>query len=82
VPGESATPEIQLSPQGEADRAWLRDRLGDRFRELGRDEDGDYCIELVRVDGRRAWCYGRAPDTALARARAKVESAAENRRIS
>lgn len=82
MPGESATPEIQLSPQAEADRAWLRDRLGDRFRELGRDEDGEYCVELVRVDGRRVWCYGRTSDIALARARAKVEGATKNQRIS
>lgn len=74
--------ETPLSPQARIDRDWLRAQLGDRVRGPCLREDGDWEVELVRIDGRRNWAFGRTPEAALARARKTVEGAAVNRRIS
>jgi hypothetical protein len=77
---ESTAP---LSPQGQADRAWLQEKLGDRFRgPYLREGHGEWEIELVKLTGLKSWAFGRTPEDALARARDAVEGATRNRRIS
>lgn len=78
----STISEVPLTAQGQADLAWLEQKLGDRCRGPVLREDGDYEVEMVRLDGRRSWAFGRTPEAALARARKTVEGAAVNRRIS
>jgi hypothetical protein len=76
---ESTAP---LSPQAEADRKWLAEKLGDRFRGPWFSDGGDWGVELVKLNGLKSWAFGRTPEAALARARATVENATRNRRIS
>jgi hypothetical protein len=79
---EPVASDLQLSPQGQADRAWLSWRLGTRFRGPRPTQDGDWEVELVGVDGRASWAFGDTPEKALAKARATVEGATRNRKVS
>jgi hypothetical protein len=76
---ESTAP---LTAQGQADRAWLEQKLGDRFRGPWFSDGGDWGVELVKLNGLKSWAFGRTPEAALARARKTVEGAIRNRRIS
>jgi rubrerythrin len=51
MPGEAVV-QLPLTAQGYADRAWLEQKLGDRFRSPRLTEDGDWEVELVRINGR------------------------------
>jgi hypothetical protein len=79
---EPVASTFHLSPQGQADRTWLVEKFGDRFRGPWLTTEDDWEVELVRVDGRASWAFGDTPEKALAKARSTVESATRNRKVS
>jgi hypothetical protein len=77
-----AEPTAPLTAQGQADRAWLEQKLGDRVRgPYLREGHGEWEVELIKLTGLKSWAFGCTPEAALARARRIVEHAAVNRRI-
>lgn len=67
------------SPQAKADLAWLRRRLGatrvpDPWMTDENDAASDWCVEIVKSDGKRMWFYAETLPDALAHARAAVQS--------
>jgi hypothetical protein len=67
-------PDFELTPRATADRAWIVEQIGRRYRGIQKTGEAAFEVTLAKPDKKLVWVFGQSAEAAMAKARKRVES--------